>query len=96
MTIRDVSTEMCFMKIWNYTSILEKSWQFLKRLNKNPSLDPNTLLLDVYLRKMKANVHIKTCPQAAEVALILIAQNWKQLKYSSQSDQYIIKIVLYP
>ena len=52
--------------------------------------DPESPLLDIYLRETETYVHRKTCIQMFTAALFIIAPKWKQTKYPS-TDEWINK-----
>ena len=70
----------------NVTTALEKSLEFLKKLDIHLISDPTILLTGVYSRERKAYTYRKTCTRTLTAALFVIVQNWKQPKCSSTSE----------
>ena len=62
--------------------------QFLKKVHFCLSDGPVLLPPDIYLRKMKAYVHIKTCPQMFLAALFVRAESCKPPNVPQYMKEY--------
>ena len=61
-----VHLEMYYVHFQMYYEHLENSPAFLKRLNTVLAYDPAISLLGTYQRKLKTQVHMKTCTQSSQ------------------------------
>lgn len=68
--------------------------KILKILNIKLPYDSAFLLLDIYPRNLKINVHTKSCTHILIASLFITANKWKQPKYSS-IDEWIKKNLIY-
>ena len=66
-------------------------WQSLKKLNKELPHNLEILLLVIYPRETKTNVHTKTCALMFREALFIIVKKWKKLK-SPLTNEWINKM----
>ena len=58
-------------------------WKLLTKVNIFLPSDRAIVLLGIYPNELKTYVHPKLCTQIFIAALFIIAQIWKQLRYSS-------------
>ena len=74
----------------NWCSCYGKVWRFLKKFKVELPYDPATLLLGVFLKKMKALTEKYMCTLVLTLALFIIANMWTQPKCSL--NEWIKKI----
>ena len=65
----------------NETDKLKKVWQFLTKLNILLLYNPTVTLPGIYQNKLKTYAHMKICTLVFTVALSIISETWKQLRY---------------
>lgn len=63
--------------------------RFLAELNAHSSSDPAILLLGIFPREMKINIHTKSCKQMV-IALFITDEHWKQPKKCLVIGEYVI------
>ena len=59
-------------------SLWKTVWQLLTKLNILLPYNPAIVLLGIYPKELKTDVHTKTCTQMFTAALIIIVKTWKQ------------------
>lgn len=76
----------CWWDCKTVQSLRKIAWQFLKNSNINLSYHLVIPLTGIYLREMKAYMHVKTWTQIFIIALSVKVKSQKQLKCPSISD----------